>query len=297
MKRLYVIVGPTAVGKTAAAIKLALHLNTEIVSCDSRQFYRELNIGVARPSLEELASVKHHFIANRPVTQPYNIFDYEQEALQLLKQLFLTHDCVVSAGGSGLYVDALCRGVNLLPDPSPEIRQKLSQMVADGRLSEMLDELHSRDPEYYAVVDRNNPMRVQRALETIIASGGIPYSRLINQRHSERPFQIVKIGLYCSRETLRSRIDKRVEMMMQQGLLDEATSLLPFRHLNTLNTVGYKEIFDHIDGKTTLDQAIVEIKNHTWQYAKKQQTWFKRYDEISWVEREFFLKNYASFLK
>jgi tRNA dimethylallyltransferase len=285
MKRLIVIVGPTAIGKTAAAIEVARQLQTEIVSCDSRQFYKELDIGVARPSPEELAAAKHHFIACRSVTEPYNAFDYEHDALNTLSTIFESHDTAVAVGGSGLYVDALCNGINLLPDPTPELRAELSQKIANGHLDELLGELQRLDPEYYAIVDRQNPMRIQRALETIYTSGQ-PYSSLIGKKLPQRPFNIVKIGLQCERTELKERIYRRVDMMMGQGLLDEVHSLLPFRSLNTLNTVGYKEVFEYLDGRCTIGQATTNIKNHTWQYAKKQLTWLKRYDEIKWVDRK-----------
>ena len=285
MKLLIVIVGPTAIGKTAAAIEVARQLETEIVSCDSRQFYKELDIGVARPSPEELAAAKHHFIACRSVTEPYNAFDYEHDALNTLSTIFESHDTAVAVGGSGLYVDALCNGINLLPDPTPELRAELSQKIANGHLDELLGELQRLDPEYYAIVDRQNPMRIQRALETIYTSGQ-PYSSLIGKKLPQRPFDIVKIGLQCERTELKERIYRRVDMMMEQGLLDEVRSLLPFRSLNTLNTVGYKEVFEYLDGRCTIGQATTNIKNHTWQYAKKQLTWLKRYDEIKWVDRK-----------
>lgn len=285
MKRLIVIVGSTAIGKTAAAIEVARQLETEIVSCDSRQFYKELDIGVARPSPEEFAAAKHHFIACRSVTEPYNAFDYEHDALNTLSTIFESHDTAVAVGGSGLYVDALCNGINLLPDPTPELRAELSQKIANGHLDELLGELQRLDPEYYAIVDRQNPMRIQRALETIYTSGQ-PYSSLIGKKLPQRPFDIVKIGLQCERTELKERIYRRVDMMMGQGLLDEVRSLLPFRSLNTLNTVGYKEVFEYLDGRCTIGQATTNIKNHTWQYAKKQLTWLKRYDEIKWVDRK-----------
>ncbi len=285
MKRLIVIVGPTAIGKTAAAIEVARQLETEIVSCDSRQFYKELDIGVARPLPKELAAAKHHFIACRSVTEPYNAFDYEHDALNTLSTIFESHDTAVAVGGSGLYVDALCNGINLLPDPTPELRAELSQKIANGHLDELLGELQRLDPEYYAIVDRQNPMRIQRALETIYTSGQ-PYSSLIGKKLPQRPFDIVKIGLQCERTELKERIYRRVDMMMGQGLLNEVRSLLPFRSLNTLNTVGYKEVFEYLDGRCTIGQATTNIKNHTWQYAKKQLTWLKRYDEIKWVDRK-----------
>lgn len=285
MKRLIVIVGPTAIGKTVAAIKVAKALNTEILSCDSRQFYKELDIGVARPTPNELLAAKHHFIACRSITEPYNAFDYEHDALAVLNKIFSTNDNAVAVGGSGLYVDALCQGINFLPDPTPELRAELSRKIAEGHLPELLNELKQLDPYYYSIVDRQNPMRIQRALETIYTSGR-PYSELVGKELPQRPFEIVKFGLCCERDELRERIYNRVDKMLDEGLIDEVRSLLPYRSLNTLNTVGYKEIFDYLDGKTTITQAATFIKNHTWQYAKKQLTWLKRYNEIIWVDRK-----------
>lgn len=285
MKRLIVIAGPTAVGKTAAAISLAKELHTEILSCDSRQFYSELDIGVARPSPAELAAAPHHFIACRSVCNPYNVFNYEHDALALLDRLFNQHDEVIAVGGSGLYIDALCNGINIMPDPAPELRAELSQKIKDGLLDELLEELKIRDPQYYAVVDRNNPIRIQRALE-VIRTTGRPYSEIIDNPLPERPFEITKIALHCERDELRRRIGTRVDKMMEQGLMEEAESLLPYRRLNTLNTVGYKELFTHIDGQCTLQQAVSDIKTHTWQYAKKQLTWLRRDPSVKWVGRE-----------
>lgn len=283
MKRLIVIVGPTAIGKTATAVRMAQQMHTEIISCDSRQFYNEMNIGVARPSPDELEAAKHHFIACRSVSNPYNVYDFEHDALALLDSLFVNHDTVIAVGGSGLYIDALCKGINLMPDPSPELRNELSSRIANGQLDLLINELKRLDPDYYNVVDLKNPIRIQRALEVIYTSG-LPYSQLIGKPLPERQFKIEKIGLRCQRDTLRQRIYNRVENMMTQGLLQEAESLIPYRHLNTLNTVGYKELFNYFDGKCTLQQAVTDIKNHTWQYAKKQISWFARYSDISWQD-------------
>lgn len=283
MKRLIVIVGPTAIGKTATAVRMAQQMHTEIISCDSRQFYNEMNIGVARPSPDELEAAKHHFIACRSVSNPYNVYDFEHDALALLDSLFVNHDNVIAVGGSGLYIEALCKGINLMPDPSPELRNELSSRIANGQLDLLISELKRLDPDYYNVVDLKNPIRIQRALEVIYTSG-LPYSQLIGKPLPERPFKIEKIGLRCQRDTLRQRIYSRVEIMMTQGLLQEAESLIPYRHLNTLNTVGYKELFSYFDGKCTLQQAVTDIKNHTWQYAKKQISWFARYNDISWQD-------------
>ena len=276
MKQLIIVAGPTAVGKTAHAIVLAQKYGTEIVSCDSRQFYRELNIGVARPSLDELNAVPHHFIACRSVEQPYNVYDYEHDAMMVVNTLFQSHDVVIAVGGSGLYIDSLVNGINYMPDPAPGLRERLTNDIAEGKLPEMLDKLRELDPEYYAVVDHSNPIRIQRALEVILTSGKT-YTSFISKPLKNRDFDIKTIVLERSREELRDRINRRVDQMIDDGLLEEANSLIHLRKLNTLNTVGYKEIFDHIDGKCSLPEAIVEIKKHTWQYARKQLNWLKRY--------------------
>lgn len=283
--RLIVIAGPTAVGKTAYAIQLAKELGTEIISCDSRQFYEELNIGVARPTPDELASVRHHFIACRSVTKPYNVYDYEHDAMDLLDTLFVNHDTVVAVGGSGLYIDALCNGINYMPDPTPELRAELSGRIANGELPALLEELQRQDPDYYAIVDRSNPIRIQRALEVIRMSGQ-PYSSLINKPLPRRNFEITKLALNRERDDLRDRIYRRVDQMVTEGLVEEAHNLLPYREINTLNTVGYKELFAYFDGKCDLAEAITNIKNHTWQYAKKQITWLKRYSNITWIDAD-----------
>ncbi len=273
MSRLVVIAGPTAVGKTAYAVRLAQELHTEIISCDSRQFYSEMRIGVARPSDEELAAVTHHFIACRSVTEPYNIFNYEQDALRLLDVLFQTYDTVIAVGGSGLYIDALLKGVSPMPDPTPELRAELQQMS----LEEKRTRLRLLDPDYYARVDLRNPVRLQRALEVCLMTGR-PYSEVVAAQPREvRPFDIDVRVLQISGTELRTRIDRRVDAMMQEGLLDEVRSLLPYRELNTLNTVGYRELFPVIDGTEELDHAVDMIKLNTWHYARKQMTWMKRY--------------------
>ena len=273
MKRLIVIAGPTAVGKTAHAVQLAQQLHTEVVSCDSRQFYREMRIGVARPTDEELTAVPHHFIACRSVTEPYNIFDYEQDALRVINRLFETHENVIVVGGSGLYIDALLHGVSPMPDPTPELRARLQQMP----LEEKRAQLKLLDPDYYIHVDLRNPVRLQRALEVCLMTGR-PYSEVIaDQPHTERPFETEVRVLSLSASDLRQRIDCRVDMMMQEGLLDEVRALLSYRELNTLNTVGYRELFPVLDGTVSLDEAVAAIKLNTWHYARKQRTWFKRY--------------------
>ena len=273
MKTLIVIAGPTAVGKTAHAVRLARELDTEIVSCDSRQFYREMRIGVARPTDEELAAAVHHFIACRSVTEPYNIHDYWQDPTALLRQLFQTHDTVIAVGGSGLYIDALLHGVSAMPDPTPELRSRLQQMP----LEEKRAQLQMLDPSYYSRVDLRNPVRLQRALEVCLMTGR-PYSEVIaNRQPVSRSFDAEIRVLQLPHSDLRARIDRRVDAMMQEGLLDEVRSLLPYRHLNTLNTVGYRELFPVVDGTETIENAIAAIKLNTWHYARKQMTWMRRY--------------------
>lgn len=272
-KKLIVVAGPTAVGKTAHAVALAQRLDTEIVSCDSRQFYRELSIGVARPSDEELAAVPHHFIACRSVTEPYNIYDYEHDAMAVVARLMETHDTVVAVGGSGLYINALRATPAVLPSPTAELRSMLQQMP----LEEKRAQLRLLDPDYYARVDLRNPVRLQRALEVCLTAGR-PYSQVLaDQQAAPRPFAIEMQVLSMEPAALRERIDRRVDRMMADGLLDEVRRLLPYRHLNTLNTVGYRELFPVLDGHAAVDEAVAQIKLNTWHYARKQLTWLKRY--------------------
>ena len=271
-KKLLIITGPTASGKTAEAVALARERNTEILSCDSRQFYREMRIGVARPTDDELAAATHHFIACRPVTEPYNISDYERDAMKVAQKLFAEgRDTVIVVGGSGLYVDALRQGVTAMPDPTPELRARLQQMP----LEEKRAQLQLLDPDYYRRVDLRNPVRLQRALEVCYMTGR-PYSQVLaDHRPTPRPFDIeVRV---VSVPDLRDRIDRRVDQMMADGLLDEVQSLLPYRHLSTLRTVGYRELFPVLDGTKKLEDAVAEIKLNTWHYARKQLTWCRRY--------------------
>lgn len=273
MPRLIIIAGPTAVGKTAHAIALARHLDTEILSCDSRQFYREMRIGVARPTDEELSAVRHHFIACRSVANPYNIYDYSVDARACVERLMQDHDEVVACGGSGLYIDALCQTPARLPDTPPELRAELQQMS----LEEKRSRLRMLDPAYYARVDLRNPVRLQRALEVCLVAGR-PYSDLLAEQQTLLPpYEVDVRVLQCSPTELRQRIDQRVDAMMAQGLFDEVRSLVPFRHLSTLNTVGYRELFPVVDGLDSLDHAVQQIKLNTWHYARKQLTWMKKY--------------------
>jgi tRNA dimethylallyltransferase len=282
-KYLVIIAGPTAVGKTDVAIKLAKAFNSEIISADSRQFYKEMNIGTAKPDLFQLKEVKHHFVGQIYIHDYYNVSRFENEALQLIQQLFQKHDIVFMVGGSGLYIDAVCRGIDDFPDPEPELRSYLKGVYQDEGIVKLQKILMQLDPEYFATVDINNPNRLLRALEVCHITGKKFSEQRLNSSKT-RDFQIIRIGLNLPRPELFSRIEMRVDQMIDNGLMDEVKSLLPFRHLNALNTVGYKEIFDFLDSKITLQQAIVNMKTNTRRYAKRQLTWFNRTDEYAWFE-------------
>lgn len=282
-KYLVVIAGPTAVGKTDVAIKLATHFKSEIISADSRQFYREMSIGTAKPDQDQLKSIKHHFIGQLSISDYFNVSVFENEVLKLLKNLFLNTNIIFLVGGSGLYIDAVCKGIDDFPDPAPELRNYLKSVLAQsgiGKLQEMLQQL---DPEYYTSVDINNPNRLLRAIEVCQTTGRKFSEQRLNSKKN-RDFNIVKIGLNLPRPELFSRIGLRVDLMIESGLIKEVESLLPNRHLNALNTVGYKEIFEFLDSEITLEQAVENIKTNTRRYAKRQLTWFKRTDEYKWFE-------------
>jgi tRNA dimethylallyltransferase len=282
-KTLIVIAGPTAVGKTAAAIELARYFNTVVVSADSRQFFREMSIGTAKPSAGELAQVKHYFIDSHSITEPFSVGDFERECLMLLDDLFKKHDYVVLAGGSGLYIKAICEGFDDLPTADPAIRKQLNLELEEKGLNYLHEKLKLADPVYYNQVDLGNPQRIIRALE-VFESTGNPISSYRQATVNKRPFHIIKLALNMPREVLYRRINHRVDIMMQHGLLAEATSLLPYRHLNALNTVGYAEIFDYMDGATTLDKAVEMIKQNTRRFAKRQLTWFRKDQQFIWVD-------------
>ena len=280
-KRLIVIVGPTGSGKTDLSITVAEHFHAPIISTDSRQFYRGIPIGTAQPDAEQLQRVEHHFIASRELTDDFNCGAYEAEALQSLEQLFQKHDVVVAVGGSGLYVKALCEGMDNMPEVTPELRESLAQRLSEEGLEALGEELRERDPEFYEQVDLKNQARVVRALEVCIASGR-PYSSFRTGERRKRNFDIIKIGVDMPREVLYERIDRRVDIMMEQGLEQEARSVSHLRHLNSLQTVGYREMFDYFDGITTREEAIELIKRNSRRYAKRQLTWFRRDEEIAW---------------
>lgn len=278
---LIVIAGPTAVGKTRFAIDLAQKLGTEILSADSRQFYRELNIGTAKPTPEELRSVPHHFVGQLSIHDYYNISKYEQDVLALLDIFFRKKSVAIMVGGSGLYIDAVCRGVDEFPDPDPELRSYLKGILADEGIGKLQELVKLHDPDYYSSVDLANPNRLLRALE-VSMSTGIPFSEQRLNKGRIRNFNLIKIGLDLPRAELFSRINQRVDQMMQVGLLDEVRELLPFKHLNALNTVGYKELFEYLNEDASLELAVENIKTHTRRYAKRQLTWFRKDKEYTW---------------
>lgn len=284
-KTLLVVCGPTAVGKTSAAIALAKRLNTHIVSADSRQVYRELPIGTAQPSTQELAEAPHHFIGSRSIHDDYSAGMYARDALQLLERLFKEHDTVVMCGGTGLYIKAVCEGLDEVPPSDPVVRNRLMvQWKAEG-LDALLHQLQSLDPVHYARMDRKNPQRVFRALEVCLVSGR-PFSSFHAQKPQPRPFNVKKLGLHLPKKDLDARIVQRTTAMLDSGWLDEARSVYPFRHLNALNTVGYKELFSHLSGQVPLDEAVRLIGLHTCQFAKRQMTWFRKDVGVEWMSPE-----------
>jgi tRNA dimethylallyltransferase len=282
-KTLIVIAGPTAVGKTDTAIQLAKHYHTVIVSADSRQFYREMSIGTAKPNADELAAAKHYFIDSHSITESFSVGDFEKAALALLDELFKQHDIVILAGGSGLYIKAICEGFDELPTADPGIRHRLNQDFTEKGIHFLQEQLKTADPDYYGEVDLNNPQRLIRALE-VFETTGKPFSSFRTSAINKRPFNIIKFGLNLPREILYNRINQRVDAMVKLGLIDEVKSLLPYRHLNALNTVGYSELFDYLDGKTDLDRALELIKQNTRHFAKRQLTWFNKDKEFIWLE-------------
>lgn len=282
-KILWSIVGPTGIGKTALSIELAKYLKTEIISCDSRQFYKELKIGTAAPSSEELSLVPHHFIGNLSIAQDYSVGDFEKDALRKINELFNKYDQLIMVGGSGLYEKAVNEGLDNFPDIDSKVRKDLMVEIQEKGLSYLQEELKKNDPEYYSQVDYNNPMRVMRALE-IFRGTGKPYSSFRKNLVEKRNFTSVKIGLTASRDLIYDRINKRVDLMMEKGLLEEVISLQSYRYKNALQTVGYKELFDYLDGNSSLEFAIDEIKKNSRRYAKRQLTWYRRDESVNWFD-------------
>ena len=281
MKTLLVLLGPTGVGKTDLSIGIAKAFGTEIISCDSRQIYKEMRIGTAVPSPGQLAAVRHHFIQMISVHDYYNSWQFEVQALERIRELFQEKEVVLMTGGSMLYIDAVCKGIDDIPTVTPEIRDALYMQFETEGLAPILAELKEADPVHYEEVDRNNYKRVIHAVE-ICRMTGKPYSSFRTNIKKERPFRIIKVGLNRDRDELCDRINQRVDLMMSEGLLEEARRAYPFRHLNSLNTVGYKELFNYFSGEWTLDLAVEKIKRNSRVYARKQMTWFKRDPEITW---------------
>ena len=276
---LVVITGPTAVGKTALTIELARHYHTPVINADSRQIYRELRIGTAAPSEEQLQQAKHYFVGNKSIHDYYNASMYEQDVLEVLKKE--PSDTNILSGGSMMYIDAVCNGIDDIPTVRDDIREEMKRRYEEEGLEALCEDLRRLDPEHYAIVDRQNYRRVIHALE-ICYQTGRTYTSFRTQSKKERPFRIVKIGLNRDRDELYNRINARVDAMMEQGLLHEAESLYDQRQLNALNTVGYKEMFDYMDGRWSLDEAVERMKGNTRRYARKQLTWFKRDEEVRW---------------
>lgn len=280
-KTLIIILGPTASGKTSLAIDIAKYFKTEIISADSRQFYHEIPIGTAAPDINQLAECKHHFIGHLSIEENYNVSRYEKDVIELLELKFKTHDIIVMVGGSGLYINAVCDGIDDLPDPDEKIRQKLNDLYNENGLPALNTKLELLDPEYHATVDKSNPKRLIRAIEVCLQTGKT-YTELRKNQSINRDFHIVKIGLELPRATLNERIHQRTDEMIQQGWLEEAESVFRFRELNALNTVGFKELFAYLDGSLGLEKAIEKIKTNTRRFAKRQMTWFRKDKEINW---------------
>lgn len=282
-KTLIVILGPTGVGKTELSLAFAEHFASPIISADSRQIYREIPIGTAAPTAEEQQHAEHFFVGTHALTEDYNAGQYERDCLDLLNRLFLTHDVLVMTGGSMMYIDAVCNGLDDIPTISADLRQKLQSEYLDKGLTWVRQEVEKIDPDYYAIVDRQNPQRLLHALEIYRATGQ-PFSQFRKGEVANRSFRIVKVGLARDRALLYERINRRVDKMMEMGLEEEARRVYHLRSYNSLNTVGYKELFDFFDGKCTRDEAISLIKQNSRHYAKRQMTWFRRDKEIHWFD-------------
>ncbi len=288
-KTLLVVTGPTGIGKTSLAIRLAQHYGTEIISADSRQFYREMRIGTAVPTEDELKAAPHHFIQHKSIHDAYSVGDFECDALERLEELFQDHDLVIMVGGSGLYIDAVLFGFDTFPDIDPSIRVQLNRELRDKGIESLQRELMVSDPVYAEKVDLQNPHRLIRALE-ICRGTGKPYSGYLGRKKNRRPFHSIILGLEAPREVVYGRIEKRVDEMMAAGLLEEARDLVPFQELNALQTVGYRELFTHFSGEYDLEQAVREIKKNSRRYAKRQGTWFRRNREVLPVPHDAPLK-------
>ncbi|SDR82155.1 tRNA (adenosine(37)-N6)-dimethylallyltransferase MiaA [Winogradskyella sediminis] len=290
------IVGPTAIGKTALSIKLAQHFNAAIVSADSRQFYKEMTIGTAVPSLEEQNAAPHHFIQHISVQEDYNVGDFERDAISKIEVLHQRNNTVVMVGGSGLYVKAITNGLDYFPEVNPTIRTELNLLFENEGLNPLLEQLKIRDHKAYNTIAIDNPKRVIRALEICIGTGQ-PYSSFLTDPNKQRAFKTIKIGLNADRAMIYDRINQRVDIMIANGLLDEAKSLLPFKNLNALNTVGYKELFRYFNGEFSLEDAISEIKKNTRRFAKRQLTWFRKDEDIKWFDYKTDAEDIITYIK
>jgi tRNA dimethylallyltransferase len=297
MKNNYLIsiIGPTAIGKTALSIKLAQYFKTEIISADSRQFYKEMQIGTAAPTAKELDQAKHHFIHHKSIKEDYNVGSFEKDAIKLLDTLFNKHKVVIMVGGSGLYVDAVTKGLNDFPEVDASIRKQLNAELKENGLLSLQHKLKSLDEISYTNIAIDNPHRVIRALEICIGTGQ-PYSSYLNKAKDIRHFKTITIGLTADRELIYNRINKRVDRMMEEGLLEEVQNLIEFKNLNSLNTVGYKELFNYFDGVWSLEFAVSEIKKNSRRFAKRQLTWFKKDDTITWFDYHHELKEILNYL-
>ncbi len=295
-KFLISIVGPTAIGKTALSIKLAQHFNTEIISADSRQFFKEMNIGTAVPSPEELQAAPHHFIQNKSIQTTYNVGDFEREAILKLQELHQKHNVVVMVGGSGLYVKAVRDGLDYFPEVDAQIRTDLNAKFKKDGLEVLQEQLKTLDPKAYSTIAIDNPKRVIRALEICIGTGQ-PYTSFLTDPEKERAFKTISIGLNAERSIIYNRINQRVDLMVENGLLDEVKELLPYKDLNALNTVGYKELFQYFEGHHSLDFALSEIKKNTRRFAKRQLTWFRKDPYIEWFDYKTDISQIISYIE
>lgn len=289
-KHLISIVGPTAIGKTSLSIKLAQHFNTEIISADSRQFFKEMQIGTAAPTPDELAGAKHHFIHHKSIEDDYSVGHFERDAIAKLNELFKTKDIIIMVGGSGLYVDAVTKGLDDFPDVDPNIRLELNNRLENEGLESLQQQLKTLDPKSFETIAIDNPHRITRALEICIGTNQ-PYSSFLNKKKNLRVFKTITVGLTADRSLIYDRINQRVDIMVAEGLIEEVTALKEKQHLNALNTVGYKEIFKHFNGEWDLEFAISEIKKNSRRFAKRQLTWFKRNKDTLWFDYNTPIKN------
>lgn len=285
-KILISVVGPTAIGKTKLAILLAQYYHTEIISADSRQFFKEMNIGTAVPTCEELKLAKHHFIQHKSITEPYSVGDFERDAIEKISFLFKTNEIVIMVGGSGLYVNAVTDGLNSFPTIKADVRESLNLELKEHGIEYLQEKLKRLDPVYFNKVDIYNPQRVIRALEVTIGSG-MPYSSFIDKPKQERGFRVITVGIKADRAIIYDRINQRVDLMLAAGLLEEAKEILPYRNYNALQTVGYKELFNFFDDEWTLEFAISEIKKNTRRFAKRQLTWFLKNENTFWFDYDY----------